>query len=179
MTHSPNKKTPQTNVKKLTLLAVYATIALTIFTAESFLPPLVPLPGVKLGLSNIVTLWLLMHTKARDALWVLLARIVLSSFFAGQMISLLYSLTGGIFCFAAMALLFRILGSKYIVFISIFGALFHNLGQIIIAICITQLPSMAAYLPVLAISGVATGAFTGLCAFYLKRHLPPKIAWPM
>ncbi len=179
MTHSPNKKTPQTNVKKLTLLAVYATIALTIFTAESFLPPLVPLPGVKLGLSNIVTLWLLMHTKARDALWVLLARIVLSSFFAGQMISLLYSLAGGLFCFAAMALLFRVLGSKYIVFISIFGALFHNLGQIVIAICITQLPSMAAYLPVLAISGVATGTFTGLCAFYLKRHLPPKTAWPM
>lgn len=179
MTPSPGKKTQNTNIKKLTLLAVYATIALTIFTAESFLPPLLPLPGIKLGLSNIVTLWLLMHTKARDALCVLLVRILLSSFFAGQMISLLYSLAGGLFCFMAMTALFRVLGERYIVFISIFGALAHNLGQIVIAIMITQLPSMLAYLPVLAVSGIATGTFTGLCAYYLKRHLPPKIAWPL
>lgn len=179
MTPSHNEKTPNVNIKRLTLLAVYTTIALTIFTAESFLPPLLPLPGIKLGLSNIVTLWLLMHTKARDALCVLLARIFLASFFAGQMISLLYSLAGGLLCFAAMSLFFRFLSDRYMVFISIFGALSHNIGQIIIAILITQLPSMLAYLPVLAISGIATGTFTGLCVFYLKRHLPPKIAWPL
>lgn len=171
--------TPKTNVKKMTLLALYTTIALTIFTLESLLPPLVPLPGIKLGLSNIVTLWLLMHTRARDALLVLTARIFLSSFFAGQMVSLMYSLAGGFFCFAAMTLLFRILGNRYVVFISIFGALFHNLGQIAVAVAITQLPSMLAYLPALAISGIATGTFTGLCAFYLKRHMPPRIAWPL
>lgn len=163
----------------MTLLAVYTTVALTIFTAESFLPPLLPLPGIKLGLSNIVTLWLLMHTRARDALCVLLARILLSSFFAGQMVSLLYSLAGGLLCFAVMALLFHLLQDRYVVFISVFGALAHNMGQILIAILITQLPSMLAYLPVLAISGIVTGTFTGLCVFYLKRHLPPKIAWPL
>ena len=100
MTPLPNKDPKKVNIKKLTLLAVYTTIALTIFTAESFLPPLAPLPGIKLGLSNIVTLWLLMHTKARDALLVLLMRILLASFFAGQMVSLLYSLAGGLLCFA-------------------------------------------------------------------------------
>lgn len=174
-----DKKSPQTNVKKLTLLALYTTIALTIFTIESFLPPLVPLPGIKLGLSNIVTLWLLMHTRSRDALIVLFARILLSSFFAGQMISLMYSLGGGLFCFLAMTLLFRVLGNRYVVFVSIFGALFHNLGQIAVAILITQMPSMLAYLPALAVSGILTGTFTGLCAFYLKRHMPPRIAWPL
>ncbi len=179
MTPSHNKDTQTINIKKLTLLAVYTTIALTIFTAESFLPPLLPLPGIKLGLSNIVTLWLLMHTRARDALCVLLARILLSSFFAGQMVSLLYSLAGGLLCFAVMTLLFHLLQDRYVVFISVFGALAHNIGQIIIAILITQLPSMLAYLPVLAISGIVTGTFTGLCVFYLKRHLPPKIAWPL
>ena len=179
MTPLPNKDPKKVNIKKLTLLAVYTTIALTIFTAESFLPPLAPLPGIKLGLSNIVTLWLLMHTKARDALLVLLMRILLASFFAGQMVSLLYSLAGGLLCFAVMALLFWLLGDKYIVFVSIFGALAHNLGQIAIAIFVTELPSMLAYLPVLAISGIHTGTFTGLCAFYLKRHLPPKTAWPL
>lgn len=174
-----DSSTQKINVKKMTLLALYTTIALTIFTVESFLPPLVPLPGIKLGLSNIVTLWLLMHTRARDALLVLFARILLSSFFAGQMISLMYSLAGGLFCFLAMALLFRILGNRYVVFISIFGALFHNLGQIATAVAITQLPSMLAYLPALAVSGIITGTFTGLCAFYLKRHLPPRTAWPL
>ncbi len=179
MTHLPNKNQKKADIRKLTLLAVYTAVALTIFTAESFLPPPAPLPGVKLGLSNIVTLWLLMHTKAADALWVLLARILLASFFAGQMLSLLYSLAGGLLCFAVMAVLFRLLGGKYIVFVSIFGALAHNLGQIAVAVFVTRLPSMLAYLPVLAISGVITGTFTGLCAFYLKRHLPPKTAWPL
>lgn len=176
---SQNNTPKKINVKKMTLLALYTTIALTIFTAESFIPPLAPLPGIKLGLSNIVTLWLLMHTNAKDALIVLFTRILLSSFFAGQMISLMYSLAGGFFCFLAMSLLFRILGNQYVVFISIFGALFHNLGQIAIAILITQLPSMLAYLPALAISGIVTGTFTGLCAFYLNRHMPPRIAWPL
>lgn len=174
-----DRKNPGANIKKLTLLALYTAIALTIFTAESFLPPLVPMPGVKLGLANIVTLWLFMHTEAKDALAVLLARILLSSFFAGQMMSLLYSLAGGLLCFAAMYLLFRALGNRYVVFISIFGALFHNVGQVAVAIFVTQLPSMLAYLPVLAISGIITGTFTGMCAYALKRHLPPGVAWPL
>ena len=82
------------SVKKLTTLALFSTIALTIFLLESLIPPLVPIPGIKLGLANIVTLILLANGTWRDALVVLMARILLGSIFAGQMMSFFYSLAG-------------------------------------------------------------------------------------
>lgn len=166
-------------VKKLTLLALYTTIALTIFTAESALPTLVFIPGVKPGLANVVTLWLLMHTDRKDALIVLIMRILLASIFAGQMVSFAYSLCGGLLCFAAMSLSMSLPGKRPIVFVSILGALFHNLGQILMAILLLQSLSILTYLPVLIISAVVTGTFTGLCALFASKKLPPSIPWPM
>lgn len=166
-------------VKKLTLLALYTTIALTIYTVESAIPSLVPISGVKLGLANVVTLWLLMHTSKRDALLVLLVRILLASIFAGQMISFSYSLCGGLLCFLCMSLLFWLLGKRAVVFISIMGALAHNLGQILVAIVLLQSLSILAYLPILTISAIVTGTFTGLCVYFASKKLPPSIAWPM
>lgn len=167
------------NIRKMTLLSIYTTIALTIFVVESAIPTLVPIPGVKLGLANIITLWLLMHTSWKDALLVLLMRILLASIFAGQMVSFAYSLSGGLLCFLVMALLYRLLGKSCMVFISIFGALFHNLGQILIAIAILQSLSVLTYLPVLVISGIITGAFTGLCAYFASKKLPASVVWPL
>ena len=167
------------NVKKLTLLALYTTIALTIFVVESAIPTLLPIPGVKLGLANVITLWLLMHTDWKDTLMVLLMRILLASIFAGQMVSFSYSLCGGLLCFAVMTIAIRLLGKRAIVLISILGALFHNLGQILIAIVILQSLSILTYQPILAISAVVTGTFTGLCAHFAAKKLPPSIAWPM
>lgn len=167
------------NTKHLTILAMYTTIALTIFVVESLLPTLTPLPGIKLGLANIVTLWLLIYATKRDALAVLLMRIVLASLLAGQMISFAYSLIGGLFCFLAMAALFPLLGRKYIVFISIAGALFHNLGQIVTAVAILRSLSILAYLPVLTISGITAGAFTGFCAHFASKKLRKDQVWPL
>ena len=79
-------------VKKVTLLALFTTLSLAIYAIESAVPPLVPIPGIKLGLANIVTLVLLRHFSARDAALVLLARILLSALLFGQALSLLYSL---------------------------------------------------------------------------------------
>lgn len=167
------------NVKKLTLLALYTTIALTIFVVESAIPTLVPIPGVKLGLANVITLWLLMHTNWKDTLMVLLMRILLASIFAGQMVSFFYSLCGGLLCFAVMTISIRLWGKRAIVLISILGALFHNLGQVLIAIVLLQSLSILTYLPILAISAVVTGTFTGLCAHFADKKLPPSIAWPI
>ena len=113
-------------VKHMTFLAMYTTIALTIFVVEAMLPPLAPIPGIKLGLANVVTLWLLYYATWKDALCVLLMRILIASMVTGQMVSFSYSLCGGLFCFVAMALLFRLLGKKHIPFISVIGALFHG-----------------------------------------------------
>jgi len=89
------------SVKKITLLSLYTALALIIFTVESALPALTPLPFIKLGLANVVTLIVLVLYSWKDALIVLFLRIFLASVFAGQMVYMIYSLCGGFFCFFA------------------------------------------------------------------------------
>ncbi|HIQ98883.1 MAG TPA: Gx transporter family protein [Candidatus Scybalocola faecavium] len=160
------------SVKKLTTLALFSTIALTIFLLESLIPPLVPIPGIKLGLANIVTLILLANGTWRDALVVLMARILLGSIFAGQMMSFFYSLAGGLACLLVMAILHHFLGKKLLWFTSIIGALAHNTGQIIVAALVLGSGYVFFYYPYLIVSGIITGLFTGLAALYLQPRLP-------
>lgn len=157
--------------KKLTTLAMFTTLALIIFTIESAIPPLVPIPGIKLGLANIITLVLLRNYSAKDTLLVLLVRILLSSFFFGQAVSLLYSLAGGLLCFVAMVLTHRLLQGHFLFLTSMVGALFHNIGQLTIAYLITAVPGVLVYLPFLLLSGLITGLFTGLCAHFIQKYL--------
>lgn len=164
-------------IKRMTFLAVYTTIALTVFTIESMLPPLAPIPGIKLGLANIITLWLFYYAGWKDALIALLMRIAIASMLTGQMLSFTYSLAGGISCFLVMALLFRLFGGKYMVFISIIGAFFHNLGQMTAAVVILHSFSILAYLPILTVSAILSGSFTGLCAFFASRRLRREQVW--
>lgn len=160
-------------IKRLTTLALFTALALIIFTIESMIPPLIPIPGIKLGLANIITLVILHNYSAKDAFFVLIMRILLSSFFFGQAVSLLYSLAGGVLCFVAMALIYRILQGHFLYLISMFGAIFHNIGQLTIAFLITKVPGVLVYLPFLLISGLITGLFTGLCAHFIQKHLLP------
>ena len=159
--------------KKLVTLALFTTLALTIFTIENAIPPLVPIPGIKLGLANIITLVVLHNYSAKDALLVLIMRILLSCFFFGQAISLLYSLVGGLTCFAAMILVHRLLQGHFLTLISMTGAIFHNLGQLAVAYCITKVPGVLVYLPFLLLSGLLTGCFTGLCTHFMQKYLLP------
>ncbi len=157
--------------KHLTTLALFATLALAIYGAESLLPPLLPIPGMKLGLANIITLLVLTKYDAKDAFLVLLARILLSTFAFGQALSLLYSLCGGICCFGAMCLIKHLLKNKHLYITSIFGALFHNLGQILIALILTRTLGVLSYLPFLIICAIVTGLFTGLSAHFAAKLL--------
>lgn len=145
--------------KKLTMLAMLTAVSLVIFMIEVQLPPLTPIPGIKLGLANIVTLITLARFGRREAFLVLMLRIILGSVFAGQMMSLMYSLAGGVLCFIVMAAL---VGTKIPLWVmSVFGAMAHNAGQVIVAIAITRLEQITAFIPLLIISAVITGAFTG------------------
>lgn len=166
------------NLKRLSALSVFTVVALTIFILESAIPPLVPIPGVKPGLSNIVTLILLLHFTPADAFIVLLARIFLSAFLAGQAISLIYSLCGGILCFVVMCLTNRFLRGHFIFITSIFGALSHNAGQLGAAFLITRNTGVLAYFPFLILSAAITGLFTGLCAHYAHKYLLPHVPRP-
>lgn len=160
------------SIKKLTTLALFTTLSLAIFLAESMLPPLLPIPGIKLGLANIITLIVLLNFSAKDAFLVTITRILLASIFAGSAVSFLYSLFGAVLSLTAMIFMNSLLRKKYIYITSIIGALSHNTGQILAAILLTNTPYIAAYLPVLMISGIVTGIFTGLCAHFANKYLP-------
>jgi heptaprenyl diphosphate synthase len=159
------------SVKRLTRMALLTAIALTIFVAEAQLPSVVPIPGVKLGLANIVTVWAVFLLGPGDAALILLARVLLGSMFTGQMMALMYSLAGGALCLAVMVPLHRVLTERQIWVCSAAGAVAHNAGQLLAAIAITRTPALVVYFPVLLASGVITGLFTGLCAQLLAGRL--------
>ena len=164
-------KTP-VNTQRITILSLLAAIALALYAVESTLPPIVPIPGIKLGLANIITLVVLWKYSARDAFFVLLVRILLATMFFGQAVSLLYSLSGGLLCLLAMLIVKRLLHGHYLFLASMTGAIFHNLGQITVALLLTGVPAVLVYLPFLLLSGLVTGLFIGLCARFTLRFLP-------
>jgi heptaprenyl diphosphate synthase len=157
--------------KKLTRMAVLTAVALTIFVIELQLPALAPIPGVKLGLANIITVYAMFALGPGDTLCILLARVFLGSVFSGQMTSLLYSLAGGLLCYLVMLLLRRIVTKKQLWVCSVLGAMAHNVGQMAVAVLVTGTPALVYYLPVLMVSGILTGVFTGLCAQFVTGRL--------
>ena len=158
-------------IQKITRMALLTAIALTIFVAEAQLPAPVPIYGVKLGLANIVTVWAVFLLGPLEAAMILLARVVLGALVTGQMMALMYSLGGGALCLCAMIPLSRVLTEKQMWACSALGAVCHNIGQILVAVAVTGTPAIAVYLPVLVVSGVITGLFTGLCAQALNDRM--------
>ena len=159
--------------KQLSLMALLTAIALAIHVAEAQIPAPIPVPGVKLGLANIVTVYAVFTMGPGPALMILVARILLGSLFSGVM-SLFYSLAGGLLCFAVMLLLRRVLSKKQIWIASVVGAVFHNIGQILVAIVVTGTPAIVSYLPILLLSGIAAGLVTGVAAQYLVNRMEKK-----
>ena len=151
-------------VKRLISMALLTAIALTVFIVEARIPALAPIPGMKLGLANIVTVWALFTLGPADAAMILLGRILLGSLFSGSMMSLLYSLSGGLLCFLLSVLLRKLVSAKQIWVVSIFGAMAHNIGQLLVATAVMQSWSVWYYAPILMISGTLAGAFTGVAA---------------
>lgn len=158
------------DVKKITTLGLFTAIALTIYVIESALPPLVPIPGIKLGLANIITLYVMHRYSYRDALAVTFARIILSSIYAGGAVYFLYSLGGGLICYIIMVLVSFSLHKRFMPITSVMGAIGHNIGQMCVALLVLKTRSILVYMPFLIISATITGAFTGLaCMFTYKR----------
>ena len=156
--------------KKITRIALLTAAALVVFVIENQIPLPIPVPGVKLGLANAVTLFAMWTLGRKEAGIVLFLRILLGSIICGTVSAMLYSISGAALCYLAMSLVMRMLTKDHIWIMSIVGAVFHNIGQIIAAIAITSTPSLIAYLPILMISAVLTGVFTGLCAQYAFKH---------
>lgn len=157
--------------KKLALMAVLTAIALTIFMLEAQLPAPVPIPGVKLGLANVVTLTAMLILGRREAGAILAARIIMGAVFAGNPSAMLYSAAGGVLAYAAMCLLAGVVPEKRLWAVSAVSAVAHNMGQLLACVLVVKTPGVFIYAPALIVSGVITGVFTGFGAMYLVRAL--------
>ena len=149
------------SLKKYTAMAILTAVSLILFTVEAALPP-IPIQGVKIGFSNIVTLIAMIFLGRREAFIVLIMRIILAGVFAGSVLSFGFSIVGGIMAFIIMALTVNFFGEKKIWIVSVLGAVFHNAGQLAVAIVATGTPSLSLYAPVLLLSAIVTGAIIGV-----------------
>ena len=158
-------------LKDLTRMALLTAIALTIFMVEARLPGLAPVPGIKLGLSNIVTVYAVFALGPGKAAMILACRIFLGAVFSGQMSTIFYSGAGG-FCAILITIASRrLLTQKQIWIAGVLGSIAHCIGQMAMAVLLTATPGLVAYLPWMVIVGIFTGAFTGKCAQYLTERL--------
>ena len=135
--------------KKLVLLGLLTAIALTIFMIEAQIPALVPIPGVKLGLSNIVTVFAVFAIGPWEGAAVLFVRVFLGAVFAGNFSTIFYSGAGGLCAIMATILLKMVLTRKQLWVAGALGAVAHSIGQMAAAMAISGTPELAIYLPVM------------------------------
>ena len=157
-------------VRKLTTTALLSAIALTIFMVEAQIPAPVPVPGIKLGLANIVTVYTVYALGAREGAAVLFVRILLGAVFSGNFSTVFYSAGGGLLAILTTIGLKKLLLQNQIWICSCLGAIAHSIGQMAVAVWITGTPSLLIYLPVLILCSILTGSFTGLCAQLLLKR---------
>ena len=157
--------------RKLTLMALLTAIALTIFVIENQIPAPVPIPGVKLGLANIITLIAMKLLGKKEAGAVLLVRILMGAMFAGSPSTLLFSAAGGLLAYLVMCMTVDHFGENQLWIVSALAGLAHNAGQLLACVLVVRTPGVFAYAPILAASGVITGVFTGFAAQYLLKVL--------
>ena len=129
----PRGRDAKMNARKTVLIALFSCLALGIYALEMLISPIVPIPGVKLGLSNVIVLVAMYILGKKEAFCVLMLRILLSFLLFGQVMSFFFSLGGGMMCFLAMSLASGFLDRSQIWAVSMIGAIFHSLGQIIVA----------------------------------------------
>jgi len=147
-------------------------LALVLSIIESWFPVPLPVPGVKLGLANIITITVIIFYDFKDAVSVVFIRCILASIFGGGVTGFLFSISGGILSTVVMYLLYK-RGSKLFstIGISIAGAVLHNIAQIVIASIIMKDTAVYFILPVLLISGLIMGFFVGLCSGFLEKGI--------
>lgn len=155
---------------KLTMLGLCAALAMIFSFVESQIPPVVPIPGVKMGLPNIAIIFVLYRVGAKEAYAVNLVRILLTSFLFG-MSHLPYALVGGMLSLTVMVLMKRF--TKFSsVSVSVIGGVFHNIGQVAVAYVITETAQLFTYyLPMLLVSGTIAGVVIGVVAGIAVKRL--------
>lgn len=160
--------------KRIAVLGFMTTLALILSYVESLIPFLPGIPGVKLGLANLVMVYVLYRFSGKDALLVSVVRILASGFLFGNLMSISFSLAGSILSLLIMTLckrrkLFSVMG------VSIAGGCMHNIGQLLVAFFAVNTPGLFYYIPVLLVSGLVTGLLIGIGGNIMLKRLPDLI----
>lgn len=154
----------------IVLYGMFISGTLVVSYLESFIPIPFPVPGIKIGLANIVILWVLYAMNIKAAIIISLLRVILSGFLFGNLYTMLFSFVGAVLSLAVMILLKKV--NKFsIIGASIAGAVCHNTGQIIVAIIVLENSKLGYYLPALIISGVIFGIVIGIVGGILYKKI--------
>ncbi len=158
---------------KMIYISSLVSMALILFTIENMIPVPFITPGAKLGLANLVIMMAIYTLdNYKEAFLVLILRIILSSLLVGNLSTLIYSSVGGILSFFTAILVKELFKDKVsIIGVSASAAVFHNIGQLIVASLILNNLGIFLYLPILSIAGIGTGIFVGISSNYLLTHL--------
>ncbi len=157
--------------KSIATVSIVTAVALVLGYIESLIPSPIPIPGVKLGFSNIAILFTLYKLGKKEALLVLILKVLVSCLLFSGFQAFWYSLFGGLFSLFAMISLKRT-NRLSIVGVSLSGGTMHNVGQLLAAGIILKTTSVIYYLPVLLVSGAITGIITGLITKELIKKIP-------
>lgn len=160
--------------KKTVGLGFFLAMALILSYVESLIPFSFGIPGIKLGLPNLVVVLLLYRRGAKEAVAVNLLRIILSGFLFSNLYAILYALTGAVLSFCAMLLAKRARCFS-VVGVSVTGGVFHNIGQIIMAMLVVETVYVGYYLPFLIVAGTITGAVLGIAVLELLPYLRKEV----
>ena len=155
-------------------MGLLVALSMILSYVESLIPAFVAVPGVKVGLANIVVIFALYTLGPIEALIVSLLRVILSSFLFGSVLSLLYSLSGALLSLGGMILMKKLKIFSTTV-VSVTGGVLHNVGQILVACLVLETDVLLYYLPVLILSGVITGAVIGIIASLVIKRLENNI----
>ncbi len=168
-----NKAKGFSKVKKMVIIALLISMALVLSYFERFIPLPFTFPGVKLGLANAITLTALYLFGFKETLTLVVLRVTMNAIFVGSVMSFWYSLSGGILSFLIMYLLMRVMGQMIsTVGISVAGAFFHNIGQLIVVAFVTKNVAVAlSFLPILSVTGAISGLLIGLVVKMLMPYL--------
>jgi heptaprenyl diphosphate synthase len=156
--------------KKIAQTSILLALALGIAWLERLLPPGSPIPGVRLGLSNTITLIALYLLGLRAAASVTILRVLLAGALFGGVSSIIYGMAGALLSLTIMFFL-KISSKPTIIGVSAAGGVFHNVGQLLIASIVVNNFGLFTYLPILAVSGTAAGALTGFLAHLALKRL--------
>lgn len=155
---------------RVAYFGVFTALALIFSYVETLIPVNLGIPGVKLGLANLIIVVALYKMRLSEAYLLSVVRILLAGFILGNYFSIIYSLAGGLLSLTVMALLKK-WGGFSLQGISIAGGVFHNIGQLIVAAVVVETFSVTYYFPVLLVAGLLTGLVIGIVAEMMLKRL--------